>query len=84
MILSGDSFKPLEEQYNGMLCNEGIIKKILLPPETFDDAEKFLDLAGVNAFNFFPDHEGLRMKHEAQTRQTMMDAKNFYPRTERE
>jgi|SRR5919109_4077241 hypothetical protein len=76
----GTRSDPLETQFPGELGHGGAIEKIVLPVETFDDAESFLDLTGLNAFNFFPDREGLRMKHEAQTRKTINDVKAFYSR----
>jgi FRG domain len=65
--MSGDSFFPLEEQP----AAEGALEKILLPPDTFDDVEEYLELNGVDAFNFFPDHEGLKMQHEASTQKLL-------------
>jgi hypothetical protein len=77
--LSGDRFEPLDDQFGGKLRAEGIVAKLELPSATFADAEDFLRLVGVNAFSFFPDREGLRMKHEARVRQTIADARHFYP-----
>jgi hypothetical protein len=60
----GDSFQPLEQEL------AGCIAKISLPPETFADAEKFLNLVGVEHFGYFPDFEGLRKKfHEKKTKE---------------
>jgi hypothetical protein len=48
--LSGMSFAPLEEQFEG-----SVIKKIVLPAETYRDAQEFLDLIGIGHFGYFPD-----------------------------
>jgi len=55
-VLSGVSFQPLEERYSK--C----IKKILLPANTFDEAEQFLDMTGQGHFGYFPDLDGLRVQ----------------------
>jgi len=73
--ISGDSFDPLEEQ-PGV---SSAIEKIILPPGIFNDVENYLALNGIDAFNFFPDNEGLRMKHEASTKKLINDAKLLYP-----
>lgn len=52
--LSGDSFHPMEMQY------EKYIKKIILPAETYEDSRKFLELVGIGHFGYYPDFEGLR------------------------
>jgi hypothetical protein len=64
--LMGDSFLPLDEQWGGELTRSGHLRKIVLPPEMFDEAEDFLHLAGVDAFSFFPDIQGLGLKHKAR------------------
>ncbi|HEX7721889.1 MAG TPA: FRG domain-containing protein [Pyrinomonadaceae bacterium] len=76
--LAGDSFQPLEEQY-GQLVREERLSKIVLPPQLFDDADEYLSIAGLTAFNFYPDLQGLALKHEARAEQTIRDAKIFYP-----
>jgi hypothetical protein len=48
--LSGMSFTALEEQFE-----EGIVKKIILPAETYYDAQEFLNLVGISHFGYFPD-----------------------------
>jgi hypothetical protein len=70
--VSGDSFIPLEQQFAGT----GAIEKVILPVDSFNDIEKYLELAGVNAFNFYPDLEGLRLKNEENTRKTIRKAKD--------
>ena len=37
-------------------------EKLVLPASTYEDAEKFLRLSGVDALSLFPDHEGLASK----------------------
>lgn len=48
--LSGMSFAPIEE-----LFGEGVVKKIVLPANTYSDALEFLDLVGISHFGYFPD-----------------------------
>ncbi len=55
----GDTFKPLDEQFGGVLAHDERIVKITLPSELFDDAEEYLASAGLTAFNFYPDLQGL-------------------------
>ena len=64
--LMGDSFLPLDEQFGGKLIQQDRLRRIILPPETFNDAEEFLSAAGLSAFSFFPDLQGLALKYEAQ------------------
>lgn len=52
--LSGDSFLPMEVQY------EKYVRKITLPANTYEDSQRFLDLVGVGHFGYYPDFEGLR------------------------
>jgi hypothetical protein len=52
--LSGDPFQSLEERYRDFIV------KIVLPPETYEDSRRFLDLVGIGHFGYFPDLEGLR------------------------
>ncbi len=52
-LLTGDSFAPIERQV------PGAITKLELPPDTYDDVERFLALAGAGPFTFFPDLGGL-------------------------
>jgi hypothetical protein len=37
----GDSFLPLDEQFGGELVQQDRLRRIVLPPETFADAEEF-------------------------------------------
>jgi len=47
---------------------EGSVVKIELPASTYDDAEEFLALAGVNEFTYFPDLFGLsRLLEDVRT-----------------
>jgi hypothetical protein len=52
--ISGDSFQSLEAQFP--TC----VRKVVLPANISNDAQKFLDLAGASHFGYFPDLEGLR------------------------
>ncbi len=78
--LMGDSFLPLDEQWGGELTRSGHLRKIVLPPETFDDAEDFLQVAGADAFSFFPDIQGLALKHNARVESDIRFARRHDPR----
>lgn len=52
--LSGDSFLPMEIEY------EKCVRKIALPADTYEDSLRFLDLVGIGHFGYYPDFEGLR------------------------
>lgn len=77
--LMGDSLLPLDKQFDGALVREERLRQILLPPETFGDAEEFLSAAGLNAYSFFPDLQGLALKHEAQLQSDLRLAVKSYP-----
>jgi hypothetical protein len=76
--LSGDSFEPLDRQHP-KLADDGRLVKLVLLPETFDDAEEYLLTAGLSAFSFYPDLQGLALKHEQRVERTIRDAKKAYP-----
>jgi len=75
--LSGDSFLPLNEQADGRLVNEHILVKIEIPPELFDELDDYLRVAGLRAFAFMPDFEGLRLEHEARVMRTLREIESF-------
>ena len=75
----GDSFLPLDEQFDGALVQQDRLRRIVLPPETFAAAEAFLSAAGLNAFSFFPDLQGLALKHEAQVESDIRFARKCFP-----
>jgi hypothetical protein len=77
--LMGDSLLPLDEQWGGELTQSGHLRRIILPPETFDEAENFLRLAGADAFSFFPDIQGLGLKHKAQVESDIRFARRHDP-----
>lgn len=58
---------------------EGILVKIEFPPDSFDDAEKYLRLAGLNVFTYYPDLEGLALAHEARVATELRDAHRLFP-----
>jgi hypothetical protein len=76
----GDSFLPLDQQWDSALTKGGHLRKIVLPPETFDDAEDFLRLTGVDAFSFFPDLQGLGLKNKARVESDIRFARRKDPR----
>jgi hypothetical protein len=53
-IICGNSFSSLEAEYSDS------IKKIILPADTFNESEDFLNLHGVSHFTLFPDFHGLK------------------------
>jgi hypothetical protein len=77
--LMGDSSLSLDKQLNGELIHTERLRKIVLPPETFADAEEFLSAAGLNAFSFYPDLAGLALKHEQQVERDIRDARRYFP-----
>jgi hypothetical protein len=77
-FLTGDSFEPINAQFREV-GDEGRFVKLVLSPDTFDDAEAFLGSAGLNAFSYYPDLEGLARKHEQEVEWTIRHAKKVYP-----
>jgi FRG domain len=77
--VSGDTFQALDRQFPSLLVKHNRLVKIILPAATFHDAELFLDRAGLDAFNFFPDLQGIAMKHGARAERRIRDAKQWYP-----
>ncbi len=77
--LAGDSFLPLEEQFDRRLIREGRLVKIELPPESFDEVEDYLRVAGVRAFTYFPDLGGLALDHERHIATMLRQTPKFFP-----
>ena len=48
--LSGMAFSAFEEQFES-----AVVKKIILPAESYHDAQEFLSLVGIGHFGYFPD-----------------------------
>lgn len=57
--IQGNKMVPLEEEQDGRLITEGILKKIVIPKELAPDVETFLKLSGINYYSLFPDLDGL-------------------------
>jgi hypothetical protein len=57
--LQGNTLCPLEEEYDGKLITEGILKSIDIPEKLRPDVEKYLNQSGINYFTIFPDLDGL-------------------------
>lgn len=77
--LAGDSFLPLDQQFDGRLAHEGLLVKIELPPDCSDEVDDYLRLSGVRCFTYFPDLEGLALDHEALTQAKLRDTTRFFP-----
>jgi hypothetical protein len=77
--LAGDTFLSLEEQFDGRLLRDGNLVKIVLPPDTFDEIENYLRVAGIRAFTYFPDLEGLALEHEHRVASTVRDTPKHFP-----
>ena len=77
--LAGDSFLPLEQQFDGRLAREGHLVKIDLPPESFDEVEDYLRVTGVRAFTYFPDLEGLALDHERHIAAMLSETARLFP-----
>lgn len=78
-VLTGDSFGPLDAQLDGELVRAGALTKLVLPPSTHDDADAYLATAGITAFNYYPDLEGLALKHRAREEAQIRNAKAKFP-----
>lgn len=50
-----------------------------LSPDSFDDVENYLRVAGLKAFTYFPDLEGLALDHEATVAAKLRDTRKFFP-----
>ena len=77
-MLAGDTLSPIDGQFAGLVRERRLVK-IILSAETFDDAEEYLATAGITAFNYYPDLEGVALKHQAQVERTVREARRFYP-----
>jgi hypothetical protein len=80
--LSGDTFTPLEDQFGGELLKQGFLRKFVVPAETFDAVESFLDLAGAGYFAYFPDLAGLARSFEAERERLFRDVPKYLRETE--
>jgi hypothetical protein len=76
--MAGDVFEPLDREIPS-LVDDGYLHKFVLPPDTFDAAAAFLKTAGLDPYSFFPDLQGLALRHEADTEQRILDASRWYP-----
>lgn len=77
--MSGDSFLPLNEEFT-VLAQSKRLEKLLLPANTYEEANAYLDLAGLDAFSFYPDLHGLALRHEAKTEKRIAESKVWYPK----
>jgi hypothetical protein len=57
--LQGNTKQGLEEEENGVLLQERILKHIKINVELRNDVEMFLELSGINQLTLFPDLGGL-------------------------
>jgi hypothetical protein len=53
--------------------------KIELPPGSFDEVEDYMRVAGLRAFTYYPDLEGLALDHEARVVAMLRDTQKFFP-----
>ncbi len=65
-------------RHRRLLVSSGLMK-IELTSETFEDAEEFLSVAGLDAYGFYPDLPGLALKHENQVERTIRLGRKLYP-----
>jgi len=72
--LSGDSFLPLENQFDRQLVEKGYLRQIILSSETYQDIENFLGTVGLGHFEYFPDLEGLRSAYRTEMDRTIEHA----------
>jgi FRG domain len=78
-VLMGDSFLPLESQFGERLVGDGSLAKLTLGAELSDEADGYLSTTGVSAFSFFPDLQGLALKHELETERRIRFVRQSYP-----
>ena len=57
--LQGNTKQGLEEEENGVLLKERVLKHIKIDGELRNDVEMFLELSGINQLTLFPDLGGL-------------------------
>ncbi|KZR57167.1 FRG domain-containing protein [Pseudobacillus badius] len=57
--LQGKLGVPLEEEFEGALIDNGILKKVKITPNLKKDVERFLKTTGTSSFSMFPDLDGL-------------------------
>ncbi|MGP0579615.1 FRG domain-containing protein [Paenibacillus peoriae] len=57
--VQGDGNIPLEEECNGTLIRESILKKIEIPESLFEEIRYFLKLNNITQFTMYPDLDGL-------------------------
>jgi hypothetical protein len=50
--LTGDGFSPLQEQFGGRLAGDGILRKLEVAPDGFDEVEAYLNVNGLRAFTY--------------------------------
>ena len=77
--LSGDTFIPLEQQFDGRLLQEGALVRIDLPPERFDEVADYLRLNGLRAYTYFPDLNGLAQDHAARVEEMLRNIRRYLP-----
>ncbi|CAH0122600.1 hypothetical protein PAE9249_05172 [Paenibacillus sp. CECT 9249] len=57
--IQGNTLLPLDEEFDGALITEGILKKVTLTKELSEDVAEFLYFSGITPFTIFPDLKGL-------------------------
>ena len=82
-VLSGDSFVPLDQQYDGRLIADGILARIDLSPNRFQEVEDYLRLNGLKAYTYFPDLDGLAQTHAARVEEFVADVRRYLPNISR-
>lgn len=75
----GDDFSCLTRQFDGRLVRDGLLVKIELAPDSYDEVESYLQLAGISPFTFFPDLHGLALRHKARVADELRSAQRIWP-----
>jgi FRG domain len=57
--LQGIAGMPLEEEHEGRLIQDGVLKKLIISKNLHSDVESFLKQSGISPFTMFPDLGGL-------------------------
>jgi hypothetical protein len=77
--MSGDSFESLEVEAESVM-KAGYLRKYVLSPDACKDAALFLKRAGLTAYSFFPDLQGLALRLKDETRERFVDGARWYPK----
>lgn len=76
--VAGDSVLPLEQEFP-TLGSAGHLAQLVIPDAACAEAAAFLAMAGLTAFSFYPDLQGIAMRHDAEIEEQIALARRRYP-----